>query len=122
MKDEIYSDMKISMMDTPKQDDLAVEVVDNAPVTEVVNVEENNTNYVIDYSKYLGVLEIPKIGLKRGFYNVGSKYNSIEYNVTMVEGSTLPDVPNGNLILMAHSGDALSIRNRRSCICYICRS
>ena len=106
MKDEIYSDMKISMMDTPKQDDLAVEVIDNAPVTENVNVEENNTNYVIDYSKYLGVLEIPKIGLKRGFYNVGSKYNSIEYNVTMVEGSTLPDVPYGNLILMAHSGDA----------------
>ena len=31
----------------------------------------------IDYSKYVGVLEIPKIGLKRGFYNTDSKYNSI---------------------------------------------
>ena len=54
----------------------------------------------------MGVLEIPKIGLKRGFYNIGSRYNNIQYNVTMVEGSSLPDVVNGNLILMAHSGDA----------------
>ena len=106
MKDEIYSDMKIAMMDTPVEEELAVEVVTDVPITENVNMEENNTNYVIDYSKYLGVLEIPKIGLKRGFYNVGSKYNSIEYNVTMVDGSTMPDVPYGNLILMAHSGDA----------------
>ena len=39
----------------------------------------------IDYSKYVGVLEIPKIGLKRGFYNTDSKYNSIEYNVPPVQ-------------------------------------
>ena len=32
-------------------------------------------------------------------------YN-ISYNVTVVGGSTMPDVNNGNLILMAHSGDA----------------
>lgn len=107
MRDEIYSDMKIAMMDpVPVAEEPEVEVVTDVPVTENVNIEENNTHYVIDYSKYLGVLEIPKIGLKRGFYNVGSKYNSIEYNVTMVEGSTMPDVPYGNLILMAHSGDA----------------
>ena len=60
----------------------------------------------IDYSKYLGVLEIPRIGLRRGFYAPHSKYNNINYNVTVVGGSTMPDVPNGNLILMAHSGDA----------------
>ena len=108
MHDEIYSDMKIAMMDKdiPKNvtnDD----VVDSAPVAD--NVPEQpqpQQTYQIDYSKYLGVLEIPKIGLKRGFYNVGNRYNNIEYNVTMVSGSTLPDVVNGNLILMAHSGDA----------------
>ena len=54
----------------------------------------------------MGVLEIPKVGLKRGFYNLDSKYNDIQYNVTLVEGSNMPDVVNGNLILMAHSGDA----------------
>ena len=108
MRDEIYSDMKISMMDKdiPKNvtnDD----VVDTAPIANNVPApQQQNTNQVIDYSKYLGVLEIPRIGIKRGFYNVGNRYNNIQYNVTMVGGSDLPDVPNGNLILMAHSGDA----------------
>lgn len=109
MRDEVFSDMRIAMMDTDVVDHHVEEQVDDAPVAEAVvsqSTSGENTSYVIDYSKYLGVLEIPKIGLKRGFYNVGSKYNDIKYNVTMVEGSTLPDVPNGNLILMAHSGDA----------------
>lgn len=107
MKDEVYTDMKISMMDVPV--DNAEVVHDNPEVEESSNQNEgnnNNTNYTIDYSKYFGVLEIPKIGLKRGFYNVNSKYNNIKYNVSMVEGSVMPDIPNGNLILMAHSGDS----------------
>jgi len=107
MKDQIYSDMRIAMMDD-EVPTTSGEVISDTPIA--TNVEEDSspkaTPKPIDYSKYLGVLEIPKIGLKRGFYNVGSKYNNIQYNVTMVEGSTLPDVPNGNLILMAHSGDA----------------
>ena len=110
MREQVYSDMRIAMMDevvplsevTSRSD----EITEISESPEQVQQSEQAVNYVVDYSKYLGVLEIPKIGLKRGFYNIGSKYNDIKYNVTMVEGSTLPDVPNGNLILMAHSGDA----------------
>lgn len=105
MKDEIYSDMKIAMMDTFNKD-IDTQVISDVPVVDNVAGDIQEEYYEVDYSRYLGVLEIPKIGLKRGFYNVGSKYNNIQYNVTMVEGSTLPDVVNGNLILMAHSGDA----------------
>lgn len=102
LREAIYSDMKIAMMD-----DEVEAIADNIPITEnVINEGANATNYVIDYSKYLGVLEIPRIGLKRGFYGVGSKYNNIQYNVTMVNGTSLPDQVNGNTILMAHSGDA----------------
>lgn len=110
MRDEVYSDMKISMMDKDIPKNVSKDdVVDTAPIADNVNQSQPQSekkNYVVDYSKYLGVLEIPKIGLKRGFYNVGNRYNNIQYNVTMVGGSTLPDVVNGNLILMAHSGDA----------------
>ena len=110
MKDEVYSDMKISMMDIVVPQSISNYTINDVPVPQNVdsgpNNNDNNNYYVVDYSKYLGVLEIPKIGLKRGFYNVGSKYNDIKYNVTMVKGSDLPDVVNGNLILMAHSGDA----------------
>ena len=110
MRGEIFSDMNILMMDVNVEDIKELQPEDNT-VSDTVNnnesVEDNHSNnYVVDYSKYLGVLEIPKIGLKRGFYGTDSKYNNIKYNVTMVEGSTLPDVVNGNLILIAHSGDS----------------
>lgn len=104
IKDDIYSDMRIAMMD----DEIVQEEkqVGDVPIVDEVSKKEDNNNYVIDYSKYLAVLEIPRIGLKRGFYNTNSRYNDIQYNVTMVSGSNLPDVENGNLILIAHSGDA----------------
>ena len=55
---------------------------------------------------YVGILEIPKINLKKGFLNVNSKYNTIDYNVTVIKTSTYPDVDKGNFILAAHSGTA----------------
>ena len=106
LRDEIYSDMRIEMMDDNVAADDTTNTIENVPIVENVDNHDNTNSYVVDYSKYLAVLEIPKIGLKRGFYDVGSKYNNIQYNVTMLQGSTLPDVVNGNLILIAHSGDA----------------
>ena len=105
MKRDVYENMKISMMGD-SSNLIEEKVIEDIPEVEKVSQEDNNNNYVIDYSKYLGVLEIPKIGLKRGFYNTDSKYNNIQYNVTMIGGSNLPDVDKGNLMLMAHSGDA----------------
>ena len=103
LKDQIFSDMLIAMYnDNNKNKEKEVKV------PEVKNVDDKTVykEEKIDYGKYLGVISIPKIGLKRGFYNIDSKYNNIEYNVTLVKGSQMPDVPNGNLILMAHSGNA----------------
>ena len=105
IKDDVYSEMRIAMMDD-ETEVYTISQVEKINIIKNINKKENNNNYVIDYSKYLGVLEIPRIGLKRGFYNTDSKYNNVDYNVTMVEGSSLPDVENGNLILIAHSGDA----------------
>lgn len=103
MRDEVFSDMKISMMDT---EFIPVQNNENEIIQSEVIPESYTEEYVVDYSKYYGVIEIPKIGLKRGFYNVGSKYNNIQYNVTLVEGSIPPTDGIGNMVLMAHSGDA----------------
>lgn len=54
---------------------------------------------------YIGILEIPKINLKRGFLDVNSKYNKVDYNITVIRGSTFPDEKNNNLILASHSGN-----------------
>lgn len=78
----------------------------------VENVEADTSEVVTPKPKpnynynYIGYLEISKIGLKRGFVDKNSKYNNINYNVTIASTSSYPDVENGNFILMAHSGDA----------------
>lgn len=108
LKDQVFANMKIAMLDLENvpNDDLHGEV----DIPEVENVSDGTVyqqnEKEIDYGRYAGVLEIPKISLKRGFYNTDSKYNNIEHNVSMITGSSMPDVPNGNLMLMAHSGDA----------------
>ena len=107
LKDEIYSDMLISFSDTTKKVEKVKEVPISNEVKTIEKEKKKKKQYApIDYSKYLGVLRIPKIGLKRGFHSTKSRYNNIEYNVTLLKGSTMPDVKNGNLVLIAHSGDA----------------
>ena len=114
MTDEVYSDMRISMMDVSTSGEVEIKndlqnlntnTTDNNTITAPVQ-QPVATPKPVDFSKYYGVIEIPRIELKRGFYNTDSKYNTIEKNVTMVQGSTMPDVDKGNLILMAHSGDS----------------
>ena len=112
LKDEVFSDIQLSL----SSNDNEFQVIDDMPILKEVTKKEVNNEVIqeskekvykpIDYSKYTGVLEIPTIGLKRGFYNVDNKYNNIKYNVTVINGSDMPDVTNGNLILAAHSGDA----------------
>ena len=108
LRNQVFANMKIAMLDlgNVSQD----EIQDEIDVPEVENVSDGTVyqqnEKESDYSRYVGVLEIPKISLKRGFYNTDSKYNNIEQNVSMISGSSMPDVPNGNLMLMAHSGDA----------------
>ena len=103
LKEQLFSDMQLKI-DNNISDEIVEDIpeVEEKKETQPEPQEENK----IDYTKYLGVLEIPKIGLKRGFYGFDSRYNNIERNVTLVGGSTMPDVVNGNLILMAHSGSA----------------
>lgn len=117
IRNDVFNEMIIKMMDANVREEIeevpeVENIIEEKPVennnvtTNNNNTSSNKNNYVINYDKYYGVLEIPRISLKRGFYNLGNRYNSIEYNVTMVEGSSMPYVDKGNLILMAHSGDA----------------
>ncbi len=53
---------------------------------------------------YVGYLTIPKINLKKGFLDKRSTLNNIEQNITVIEGSSYPNVEKGNLIIAAHSG------------------
>lgn len=76
---------------------------------EEVNIEnkieiKNNTD--INFEKYIGILEIPKLNIKRGFYQINSKNNNVDKNIKILKESDMPDVENGNLIIAGHSGNS----------------
>ncbi len=109
LREQVFEDVRIQMIDddfesTSDREEVVTPNVENveADTSEVVTPKPKpNYNY-----NYIGYLEISKIGLKRGFVDKNSKYNNINYNVTIASTSNYPDVENGNFILMAHSGDA----------------
>lgn len=76
--------------------------IDDEDTQEQPKQEEKKTpNY-----SYIGVLEIPKINIKRGFLNINDKGNNVNKNLQVIKGSDMPDVKNGNLIIAAHSGNS----------------
>ena len=53
---------------------------------------------------YAGVLIIPKINLKTGFYDKNSKKNNVDNSVTLLKESIMPNNSNSVVYLAAHSG------------------
>lgn len=76
--------------------------IDKTTSEEEVNAENNSKNKI----EYIAVLKIPKINLEKGLVSRNSKYNDINYGVTILKESDSPDFMNGNVILAAHSGTA----------------
>lgn len=52
----------------------------------------------------IGYLKINKINLKEKLYNINSKENNIEQNITILKESILPDKDNSIIFIAAHSG------------------
>ena len=76
--------------------------IDEEEIKEQSKQEEKKTfNY-----NYIGVLEIPKINIKRSFLNIKDKGNNVNKNLQVIKGSDMPNVKNGNLIIAAHSGNS----------------
>ncbi|MBR6073210.1 MAG: sortase [Bacilli bacterium] len=76
-----------------------LETVDTDP-----DVPEQEPTVTPSTDGYIGYLSVPDVNIKRGFTSLDSPYNSLKYNVLLVQGSTMPDVDKGNLILAAHNG------------------
>lgn len=68
--------------------------------------EEQVVEEIEDLEHYIGYLEIPKIDFNRGFYSKNSPLNNVEVNIQVLSASNYPDVINGNLVIVGHSGDA----------------
>lgn len=55
-------------------------------------------------NNYIGILEIPNIKLKKGFWAPTDSRNNVNYNIQLLKESDLPDAKNGMVILAGHSG------------------
>lgn len=77
--------------------DVATVVDDEILVDKIVIVDEKETFLV---------LEIPSINFMKNIYNFDSKYNSVKYNIEILDASDTPDVLNGNVVLAAHNGNS----------------
>lgn len=89
------------------EEEKAIEEFINEKEEEVPKITQENPIFKEKQKKtinYTFVIEIPKIGLKKGFYSMDSKYNKIKYGIEIIEGSSLPNVENGNFILASHEG------------------
>lgn len=108
LKEEVFEEMRLAIFqsninseNTTISDVNTENLTVNTENTEIAKENDKKANY-----SYIGQLSIPKISLKRGFVSKESKYNNIEYNITITNEADYPDVPMGNFILMAHSGNA----------------
>jgi len=94
--DLVYENFNIDSF-VEEQDEKYTEEIASSEA--VKKLTENQANY-------LGLLEIDKIGLSRGFYSKESNLNNVNRNVTILEASDYPDKVGGNVIFAAHSGSS----------------
>lgn len=70
------------------------------------NMDSIKDDKELDTNNYAGVLEIPKINLKRGFLSKTDTNNNVNKNIEILKDSDLPDTENSNVILASHSGNS----------------
>ena len=106
-KNKAFSEMNIMLYESEQPENIIQNKNDITYEEPNYKEEEQNDFQNIDSQVYnfLGILEIPKINLKNGFYNIDSIYNNVDSSITIINGSTFPGDENNNLILAAHSGD-----------------
>ena len=89
-----------------KEDKLVQEFIDkNDDVkTTTKNEEEKQEKHIEE--NYLMVVEIPKINLRKGIYNINSKNNTVNKNIQIMKESDMPNKDKGMLVLAGHNGNS----------------
>lgn len=74
--------------------------------TKVVEKDNQEEVKIVNNNNYNMVIEIPKINLNKGLYDINSKYNNVAYNIEILKEADMPNITNGNLILASHNGNS----------------
>lgn len=106
-RDVVFSNMNLalsSINDTVTNNiDEKNQIIANENPEEESSSSTVNTDYA--YEKYIGIIEINKINLYKGFYAKDSNLNNVKFNLYVLPESSYPDVEKGNLIIAGHSGN-----------------
>ena len=80
------------LMSFVKYQDTMIEQTNETQIEEYFEEETSPTPMVqiTEKESYLGVLEIPKIDLKRGFYSYSSKQNDVDSNIEVISSDCFP--------------------------------
>lgn len=106
-RDLAFSTMNMNLLNTKEEkENISIEEEVKETASDTSNMANETTkDEEVTYEYYLAKLEIPKIGLSRGFYDKTSSLNRLSINIKMLKESAYPDTNNGNVILAAHSGN-----------------
>lgn len=72
-------------------------------IVEEENIEENIPKIT---EKFIAVIEIPKIDLRKGLYSKNSSLNNVNKNIKILKESSMPNEIKENFILASHSGSS----------------
>lgn len=96
---QLYFNQIVDVPEEPEPEPIQQDPVEPEPA------EPEKPEPEVVTESYVAVLEIPKIDLRKGMYGLGSKYNTVSRNVSILSPSDYPDVQGGNFVLAAHSGN-----------------
>lgn len=104
-RDLVFSNFNLSLSADSITSNLDESNIEEASLEENTITSDSSNSDTNNYEYYIGKIEIPKIGLTRGFYDKNSSLNNVNWNIKVLKESNYPDVENSNLILAAHSGN-----------------
>ena len=111
-RDVVFSEMNLALSNIGNEEIVNPEEIFD--IEDNTNEEDNNNEQVEEdnkgennntYEEYLGIINIPKINLYKGFYDKNSNLNNVKFNLYVLPESNYPDTKNGNLIIAGHSGN-----------------
>lgn len=100
---DYYSEQKINMQEQEAIEEFYEEERITDSIEEPQKIEEVEEQTKVNY---IAILKIPKIKLERGLVEPSSYLNNVKYNLQWIDGSSMPDQVDGNVIIAGHSGSA----------------
>ena len=100
---DYYLEQKINIQEQEAIEEFYEEEIITDSIEEPQKIEEVEEQAKVNY---IAILKILKIKLERGLVDPSSYLNNVKYNLQWIDGSSMPDQVNGNVIIAGHSGSA----------------